>query len=80
MQGEEEFIRMLGQGCRMNSKEHLGVRAGSCSAHWDGDTALWRCEGAAVRSAGMQSLLQGSSLYLLAVAGPGQVLLDESMQ
>lgn len=65
MLGEEEFIRMLGQGCRMNSKEHIGVRTVSCSAHWDGDAALWRCEGAGVRSAGMQSLLQGSSLYLL---------------
>lgn len=28
------------------SKEHVGVRTMSCSAHWDGDTALWRCEGA----------------------------------
>lgn len=34
----------------------------------------------AVGSARMQSLLQDSSLYLLAIAGPGQVLLDESMQ
>lgn len=42
---------------------------------WHCSVEVWRCW---QRSAGMQSLLQGSSLYLL--AGPGQVLLDESMQ
>lgn len=67
------------------SKEHVGVRAVLCSARWDGDTALWRCEGAGSRecrdaksAARLFPLSPGSSLHLLAAAG--QVLLDESMQ
>lgn len=31
------------------SKENMGFRTVFCSAHWDGDTALWRCEGAGSR-------------------------------
>lgn len=78
MQGEEEFIRMLGQGCRMNrARSTWGSEL--CPVQLTGMVTLL-CGGVKVLESGMQSLLQGSSLYFLAVAGPGQVLLDESMQ
>lgn len=72
---EEEFTRLLGQGCRMNrARSTWGSEL--CPVEITGMvTLLWT-----VRRAGMQSLLQDSSLHLLAVAAPGQVLLDESMQ
>lgn len=72
---------MLGQGCGMNrARRTWGSEP--CSVPLSGMVTLL-CGGVkvlAVGSARMQSLLQDSSLYLLAMAGPGQVLLDESMQ
>lgn len=81
VQGEEEFIRMLGWGCRMSRARSTGGSE-PCPVQLTGMGTLL-CGGVkvlGVRSAGMQSLLQDSSLYLLAVTGPAQVLLDESMQ
>lgn len=78
---EEEFIRKLGQECRMNRARSMWGSE-PCPVQPTGMVTLL-CGGVkvlAARSAGLQSLLQDSSLYLLAVTAPGQVLLDESMQ